>query len=75
MDDGDSLTPHPSKQLGHVNCAIETVSGRIESRWYYKGDDVYYEFTVPYGSEAVITLPDGYTETVGGGSYFYTTKA
>ena len=70
-----TLAPIPSRELGHVNCALETVSGRIESRWYYKGDEIYYEFTVPEGAVARITLPDGYTETVGGGSYFYTTKA
>ena len=67
-----TLAPKPSKKLGHVNCAIETVSGRIESRWYYKGEQVFFEFTVPNGSEAVITLPNGYTETVNGGTYYYT---
>ena len=67
-----TLTPHPSKALGHVNCALETVNGRIESRWYYKGEQVFFEFTVPCGTEAVITLPNGYTETVSGGTYHYT---
>ena len=70
-----TLAPKPDRRLGHVNCALETVRGRIESRWYYKGDEIYYEFTVPMGAEAVITLPDGYTEAVSGGTYYYTTKA
>ena len=70
-----TLSPHPDRRLGHVNCALETVSGRIESRWYYKDDEIFYEFIVPAGTQAIITLPDGYTETVEGGTYYYTTKA
>ncbi len=66
-----TLAPKPSKALGHVNCALETVSGRIESRWYYKGEQIFFEFTVPCGTEAEITLPNGYTETVSGGTYYY----
>ena len=65
------LTPHPHRALGFVNCALDTVRGRVESNWYYKGDTVYFEFTVPAGSEAVITLPSGYTETVSGGTYHF----
>jgi len=69
-----TLTPHPDKRLGFLNCALDTVSGRIESNWYYKGEDVYFEFTVPTGSEAALTLPNGYTATLTGGSYCFTVK-
>ena len=65
----------PNKKLGFAKCALETVSGRIESHWYYSGDRINYEFTVPAGVTAEITLADGYTETVGGGSYTYSHKA
>ncbi|MBQ9802271.1 MAG: family 78 glycoside hydrolase catalytic domain [Clostridia bacterium] len=66
-----TLAPHPDKRLGHINCALDTVCGRIESNWYYKGETVYYEFTVPQGTEATVLLPGGYTETVGGGTYHF----
>ena len=68
------LSPIPDKRLGFAKCALETVSGRIESHWYYKDDRIAFEFTVPAGVTAEILLPDGYTETVGGGSYTYSVK-
>ena len=69
------LAPVPNKKLGFAKCALETVSGRIESHWYYSGDRINYEFTVPAGVTAEIILADGYRETVGGGSYTYSHKA
>jgi hypothetical protein len=69
-----TLTPHTDKRLGFVNCALDTVRGRIESNWYYKGEDVYIEFTVPADCEAALTLPNGYTATLTEGSYCFTVK-
>ncbi|MBQ8849293.1 MAG: family 78 glycoside hydrolase catalytic domain [Clostridia bacterium] len=66
-----ALAPVPDKRLGFAKCAIETVSGRIESHWYYKEDRIAFEFTVPEGVEAEVTLPNGYTERIGGGCYTY----
>ena len=68
------LAPIPDKRLGFAKCALETVSGRIESHWYYTADRIVFEFTVPAGVSAEIALPDGYTETVMGGSYSYSVK-
>ena len=68
------LAPIPDKRLGFAKCALETVSGRIESNWYYTADRIVFEFTVPAGVSAEIALPDGYTETVMGGSYSYSVK-
>ena len=51
--------------------AIDTVAGRVESHWYYTADRICFEFTVPERSVAEIVLPNGYTETVGAGSYCY----
>lgn len=65
------LAPQPNEKLGYVNCSIETVQGRVESNWYYKEDKVYFEFIVPEGAEAEIVLPNGHTETVGGGQYMF----
>ncbi len=65
------LAPVPNKELGFAKCAIETVSGRIESHWYYSNGKIMFEFTVPEGVKAKIMLPNGYTESVTGGSYTY----
>ena len=69
-----TLTPHPYKELGFVNCTLNTPSGTVVSNWYYKGDDAYYEFVVPAGSTALLTLPDGRKERLSGGKYMYTVK-
>ena len=65
------LAPKPTKELGFVRCSLDTVAGRVESNWYYKGDRVYFEFTVPTDSTAEIVLPNGKCETVGGGVYHF----
>ena len=70
-----TLTPRPCRRLGFAKCAIDTVRGRVKSAWYYTGERINFEFTVPAGTEALITLPDGYTEKVGGGSYCYSVAA
>jgi alpha-L-rhamnosidase len=70
-----TLTPHPDRRLGHVNCRLNTVAGEVVSNWYYSENFVHYEFTVPFGSVAEMTLPDGRCATLGAGTYHFTTKA
>lgn len=70
-----ALAPKPSKNLGFVNCRIKTVSGEVISNWYYSGEFIHYEFSVPEGTVAELTLPDGRKETLCGGEYIFTTKA
>ncbi|MBQ8404298.1 MAG: family 78 glycoside hydrolase catalytic domain [Clostridia bacterium] len=65
------IAPRPCKKLGFVNCEMNTVNGKVESNWYYKGEKVYFEITVPHGAEAKIILPNGYTQTVNGGTYHF----
>jgi alpha-L-rhamnosidase len=64
-----ALAPHPHKCLGYVDASIESRNGKIRAHWYYKDDTVYYEFDIPAGVSAELTLPSGYTETLGEGSY------
>ena len=66
-----SIAPHPSKELGFAEASIETKYGKVRSYWYYKGDTVYYEFDVPNGVNATVTLPSGYTETISGGTFHF----
>ncbi len=65
------IAPHPHKALGFVDAGIKTVRGDVHMKWYYKGDTVYYEITVPKGATATLSLPSGYTEELTGGTYHY----
>ena len=66
-----TISPKPDKRLGFVRCSIDTVKGKLESNWYYKGDDIIFEFNVPSGVMAEICLPNGHTETVAGGKFVF----
>ncbi len=66
-----TVAPHPHKCLGRAEASIESRHGFIRSAWYYKGDTVYYEFEIPCGVRAKITLPSGYETEVGGGIYHF----
>ena len=64
-----TLTPHPDRRLGFAKASIRSRAGLIAAHWYYKGDVVYYEFDIPAGVTAHLTLPSGRTETLVGGKY------
>ena len=66
-----TLTPHPDRRLGYADASIDTQYGTIRSYWYYKDNTVYYEFTIPSGVTARLTLPSGKTETLTEGTYHY----
>ena len=66
-----NITPHPCRELGFAKASIESRSGKITSHWYYKEDTVHYEFEIPEGVTAHITLPSGFTETIGSGNHLF----
>ncbi len=66
-----SVEPHPTRALGFADASIETRSGKIRAHWYYKGDAVYYEFEIPNGVTAHLTLPSGYKADLTGGIYHF----
>lgn len=66
-----SLSPIPDRRLGYVNAEIETRQGRVSSSWYYREDGIHFEFTVPEGTKAEISLPNGHKQTVCGGEYVF----
>ena len=70
-----NIAPNPCRELGFAKSEIDSRSGKIVSHWYYKGDDVYFEFDIPEGVIAHITLPNGYKEDVSGGRFHFVTKA
>ena len=66
-----TITPHPCRELGFAKASIESRSGKITSHWHYEGDTVHYEFEIPEGVRAHISLPGGFTKTVGSGNYVF----
>ena len=70
-----TVAPNPCRRLGFAKGYIDTVSGRVESAWYYRDNIVKFEIVIPDGTEATIKLPNGVCETVGGGRYCYTAEA
>ena len=65
------IAPHPCREMGFAKASIESRSGKISSHWYYKGDSVHYEFEIPEGVTAHITLPGGFKRTIGSGNYLF----
>ncbi len=63
------IAPHPDKRLGFADASIDTRNGTVRSYWYYKDDVVYYEFEIPTGVTAHVTLPSGKAYTLAGGSH------
>ncbi len=57
------MAPVPDKRLGHLTAEYNSAAGLIRSAWYYEGDRWIWEFTIPKGVTASVTLP-GATETV-----------
>ena len=66
------LKPYPIEGLDFVNCAYESVSGRIESNWKRTDHHFEWDFTIPANTTAEVCLPtaNGYeTKTYGSGCY------
>lgn len=66
------LKPYPIEGLDVVNCAYNSVSGRIESNWKREGKRFEWDIVIPANTTAEICLPtaDGYeVKTYGSGKY------
>ena len=55
------MKPVPDKRLGHMTAEYNSAAGLIKSAWRYEGDVWTWEFTIPEGATASVTLP-GETE-------------
>lgn len=56
------MKPIPEKRLGHVTAEYNSAAGVIKSAWRYEGDKWIWDFTIPEGATATVTLP-GETES------------
>ena len=55
------MSPIPDKRLGKVDAEYNSAAGLIKSSWSYEGDEWIWNFTIPEGATASVTLP-GETE-------------
>jgi alpha-L-rhamnosidase len=51
------MKPVPDKRLGYVNAEYPSAAGLIKSSWKYEGDTCVWDFTIPQGARATVTLP------------------
>ena len=57
------MKPVPDKRLGHVTAEYRSVAGLVKSAWRYEGEKWIWDFTVPEGATASVTLPGQATAT------------
>jgi len=51
------MRPVPDRRLGHVEAEYRSSAGLIRSAWRYDGDRWTWQFTIPDGATATVTLP------------------
>lgn len=51
------MKPVPDRRLGHLEAEYNSAAGLIKSSWRYEGDTCIWDFTVPEGATASVTLP------------------
>ena len=51
------MKPVPDKRLGHLEAEYQSAAGLIKSAWKYEGEKWVWNFTVPAGATATVTLP------------------
>lgn len=51
------MKPVPDKRLGRVDAEYHSAAGLIKSSWRYEGDTWLWDFSIPDGSTASVTLP------------------
>ena len=64
------LAPVPDKRLGFCDAEYESAAGLIKSSWKYEGNTWIWNFTIPEGATASVTLPGDYeSKAYESGSY------
>lgn len=51
------MKPVPDKRLGYLDAEYHSAAGLIKSSWKYEGDKCIWQFTIPEGCTASVTLP------------------
>ena len=64
------MKPVPDRRLGFVKAEYKSAAGLVRSAWRYEGDKWIWDFTVPEGATASVTLPgETVAKTYVSGSY------
>ena len=67
------MKPVPDKRLGHLTAEYQSAAGVIKSAWRYEGEQWIWEFTIPEGAKATVTLPgESESKEYGAGTYTVT---
>ncbi len=64
-----TVAPNPDKRLGFAKGSIDSRKGKVQVYWYYVGDQVRYEITVPAETTATICLPGQPPKTFSNGTF------
>ena len=51
------MAPKPDHRLGYVKAEYKSAAGLVKSAWRYEGEKWIWEFTVPEGATATVTIP------------------
>jgi len=51
------MAPVPDKRIGSLNATYNSAAGPISSDWKYEGDTWTWNFTIPEGATATVTVP------------------
>lgn len=51
------MKPEPDRRLGFVEAVYDSAAGPVKSHWRFEGDKWLWDFTVPEGAVAEVTLP------------------
>ncbi len=70
-----ALAPHPCRALGFAEASIHTRNGKITVGWRYTKKEIQYEFTLPQGVIAHLTLPSGYKTRLESGTHQFEESA
>ena len=69
------LAPKPDYRLRTLECRYDSASGLYVSRWDIQDDGaLHFQFEIPFGCEAVISLPEQEEFTVSSGRYDFTVR-
>lgn len=65
------LQPRPGGELTQASAYLETLHGRIESRWELKDGVFDWKFVVPTNTRALVTTPDGQQFEASSGTHHF----
>lgn len=69
------MAPKPDRRLGRIAAEYKSPAGLIKSAWRYEGDSWIWDFTVPEGATASVTLPgEATSKDYAPGTYQIVTK-